>query len=300
MRIRKGHRSANVEDRRSQGRGKMRIPLPRGGGRRGGMQLGCGGILVLLVLSVIFKQDFFSLLGAGGGGMTTSVDPGYTKDSGPAPSADPREEERVDLVHFVLDHTQAFWTQQLPRHGYQFRNANLVLFRDVVQSACGFAQSATGPFYCPADEKVYIDLGFYDDLARRFGAPGDFAQAYVLAHEVGHHVQTVLGISGKVRQMQSGSSKRQANQLSVAMELQADCLAGVWAKSAARDNLLEPGDLEEGLGAAAAVGDDRIQQMSGRGYVNPETFTHGSAAQRQEWFTRGFQTGDADACDTFS
>ncbi len=273
----------------------MRIPLPRGGGARRGGQLGCGGIIVLLLLSVIFKQDFFSLLGAAGGGVAS------TSTQAPAPQApagvDP-EKEQVEFVSFVLDHAQAYWQQQLPQHGTQYRDAKLVLFRDAVQSACGFAQSATGPFYCPGDEKVYIDLGFYADLARRFGAPGDFAQAYVLAHEVGHHVQTVLGISGQVRQAQR-SRPRDANQLSVAMELQADCLAGAWAKSAARDNLLEPGDIEEGLGAAAAVGDDRIQKMSGRGYVNPETFTHGSSAQRQEWFTRGFQTGDPDACDTF-
>ncbi len=300
MRWKRGHRSANVEDRRHErGGGRMRIPLPRGGGGRGG-KLGCGGIVVLLLLSVIFKQDFFSLLGAGGGGggMASTSAPAPSQGRTGAPAGVDPEKEQVEFVSFVLDHAQAYWTQKLPQHGSQYRNAKLVLFRDAVQSACGFAQSATGPFYCPGDEKVYIDLGFYSELARRFGAPGDFAQAYVLAHEVGHHVQTVLGISNQVRQAQA-RNPRQKNQLSVAMELQADCLAGAWAKAAARNDLLEPGDLEEGLGAAAAVGDDRIQQMSGRGYVNPESFTHGSAAQRQEWFTRGFQTGDPDACDTF-
>ncbi len=294
MRWRRGHRSANVEDRRFERGGRMRIPLPRG--RRGGAKLGCGGIVLLLLLSVVFKQDFFSLLDvAGGGGMAPTT--GSDQPRPQAGDADP-EEEQVELVSFVLDNAQALWAQQLPRLGSQYRDAKLVLFRDVVQSACGFAQAATGPFYCPGDEKVYIDLGFYDELARRFGAPGDFAQAYVLAHEVGHHVQMVLGISNRVRRLQR-DRPRQANELSVRMELQADCLAGVWAKSAARQNLLEPGDLEEGLSAAAAVGDDRIQRMSGRRYINPESFTHGSAAQRQEWFSRGFETGDPDACDTF-
>ncbi len=273
----------------------MRIPLPRAG-KAGGAKLGCGGIVILLLLSVIFKQDFFSLLGAGGGGMATT-----TTAPRPAPAeagaADP-EAALVSQVSEVLDLNQEMWTQLLPRHGSQYRRAKLVLFRDVVQSACGFAQAATGPFYCPGDEKVYIDLGFYDELARRFGAPGDFAQAYVIAHEVGHHVQTVLGISRQVRQRQS-QNPRHANQLSVAMELQADCLAGVWARSAAEQNRLDPGDIEEGLGAAAAVGDDRIQKMSGKRTINPESFTHGSAAQRKEWFTRGYQTGDPDQCDTF-
>ncbi len=298
MRFRKGYKSADVEDRRHErGGGRMRIPLPRGGGGRGG-KLGCGGIVILLLLSVIFKQDFFSLLGAGGGGggmaSTSTSRPSLPEAGGPDPEA-----ELVSQVSEVLDLNQELWEQLLPRHGSQYRRAKLVLFRDAVQSACGFAQAATGPFYCPGDEKVYIDLGFYDELARRFGAPGDFAQAYVISHEVGHHVQTVLGISNKVRRMQS-QNPRQANKLSVAMELQADCLAGVWARSAAQQNRLDQGDVEEGLGAASAVGDDRIQQMSGRGYVNPETFTHGSAAQRKEWFTRGLQTGDPDQCDTFS
>ncbi len=309
MKFRKGYKSADVEDRRfesgGRGRGRMRIPLPRAG-KAGGAKLGCGGLAILLLLSVIFKQDFFSLLGGGGGGgvatTTTAPEPSPARRAGGAPGdpaggPDP-EAALVSQVSEVLDLNQEMWTQLLPRHGSQYRRAKLVLFRDVVQSACGFAQAATGPFYCPGDEKVYIDLGFYDELARRFGAPGDFAQAYVLAHEVGHHVQTVLGISRKVRQMQS-QNPRQANQLSVAMELQADCLAGVWARSAAEAGRLDPGDVEEGLGAASAVGDDRIQRMSGKRYINPESFTHGSAAQRKEWFTKGYQTGDPDACDTF-
>ena len=221
------------------------------------------------------------------------------QQSFPEPGGPDPENEQVEFVSEVLDLNQNMWAQVLPaRLGTQYRPATLTLFRDAIQSACGFAQAATGPFYCPADEKVYIDLGFYNELHRRFGAPGDFAQAYVLAHEVGHHVQTVLGISRQVRQLQS-QNPRQANQYSVAMELQADCLAGIWAQTAAQQGRLEPGDIEEGLGAAAAVGDDRIQKMSGKRYINPESFTHGSAAQRAEWFRRGFSTGDPDSCDTF-
>jgi len=178
-----------------------------------------------------------------------------------------------------------------------YRHAKLVLFRDSIDSACGAAQSATGPFYCPGDEKVYIDLGFYDELKQRFGAPGEFAEAYVLAHEIGHHVQKLLGIEAKVRAAQQRNPQA-ANQLSVGLELQADCLAGVWGHSTQQRNILDPGDVEEGLKAAAAVGDDRLQSMS-RGRVNPETFTHGSSAQRMQWFQRGFQDGTIASCDTF-
>ena len=211
---------------------------------------------------------------------------------------DQREEPQVQFVSFVLDDAQNTWAQLLPAQGVQYRKAKLVLFRDAINSACGFAEAATGPFYCPADEKVYIDLGFYDELKQRFGAPGDFAQAYVLAHEVGHHVQNVLGIEEKVR-----AARRQnpgaANALSVRMELQADCLAGVWAHSTNQRQILESGDIEEGLGAAAAVGDDRLQRMSS-GRINPESFTHGSSAQRMDWFKRGFTTGSVQSCNTFA
>jgi predicted metalloprotease len=207
-----------------------------------------------------------------------------------------RLQERLkSFVSYVLDDAQSTWSQVLPRYGAQYRPAKLVLFRDAIQSACGFAQSATGPFYCPADEKVYIDLGFYQDLQDRFGAPGDFAQAYVLAHEIGHHVQNLLGTEAEVRRGRS-SRPELANQLSVRLELQADCYAGVWAH-AARDSL-EQGDVEEGLGAAAAVGDDRLQRMGG-GTVAPEAFTHGSSADRVKWFRAGMEAGRPDACDTF-
>jgi len=255
------------------------------------MRLGLGGMLVLLVLSVVFKRDFLSLATSGGGG-------GGAAQTASRPVNDPNEEPQVQFVSFVLDDAQRTWAQILPAQGVQYRRAKLTLFRDAINSACGFAEAATGPFYCPADEKVYIDLGFYDELKQRFGAPGDFAQAYVLAHEIGHHVQNVLGIEEKVR-----AARRQnpgaANALSVRMELQADCLAGVWAHSTDQRQLLESGDIEEGLGAAAAVGDDRLQRMS-TGRVNPESFTHGSSAQRMDWFKRGFTSGSVQSCNTFA
>lgn len=254
------------------------------------MKLGLGGMVVLLVLSLIFKRDFFSLVG--GGGAATGA-----PASGPVQST-PEEERLVDFVSFVLDSAQAFWTGELPRLGADYRPAELTLFRDAVQSACGMAQSATGPFYCPGDEMVYIDLGFYEELQQRFGAPGDFARAYVLAHEIGHHIQNVLGIEQRVRasqQRQPGS----ANDLSIRMELQADCLAGVWGFHSKQTGILEPGDVEEGLAAAAAVGDDRIQRMGG-GSVNPEGWTHGSSEMRMRWFNEGFRSGDANRCDTFA
>jgi predicted metalloprotease len=279
MRWTPGHRSSNVEDRRG------------GGGRlvRGAGGLGIGTIVVLLVLSLVFKRDFFSLVGAGG------VDPAAETASGPPAETTPEEERLVEFVSFVLDDAQAVWARLL---GSTYRPAKLVLFRDAVQSACGFAESATGPFYCPADEKVYIDLGFFEELQRRFGAPGDFAQAYVLAHEIGHHVQNLTGTEREVRRTRQARPDL-ANQLSVRLELQADCYAGAWGHSTARRELLEQGDVEEGLGAAAAVGDDRLQRMGG-GRVVPESFTHGSSAERQEWFRRGLETGKPESCDTFS
>ncbi len=245
---------------------------------------------ILLVLSLIFKRDFFSLVGAGG------VAPGAETASGPPAQTTPEEEKLVSFVSYVLDDAQTVWQSKFSQSG-AYRPAKLVLFRDAVQSACGFAEAATGPFYCPGDEKVYIDLGFYDELQQRFGAPGDFAQAYVLAHEIGHHVQNLLGTEAQVRQQRTARPDV-ANDLSVRLELQADCYAGVWANSTAQRQKLEQGDVEEGLGAAAAVGDDRLQRMGG-GRVVPESFTHGSSEQRQQWFQRGFQSGQPEACDTF-
>jgi predicted metalloprotease len=260
--------------------------MMRGGG------IGCGTLLILIVLSVIFKQDFLSLLGPA---LMTEE----TGAPGPATGEDfattPEEEELVDFMSFVLDDLQATWRQVLPD---AYQDAQMVLFRDAIRSACGTAGSATGPFYCPVDGKVYLDLSFFDELHRRFGAPGDFAQAYVIAHEIGHHVQNLLGIERKVRTLQ-GENPGAANDLSVRMELQADCLAGVWGHSTGQRGILERGDIEEGLSAAAAIGDDRIQRQT-QGYVAPESFTHGSSEQRVGWFRKGLSTGDPNACDTFS
>ena len=274
MRWTPGGMSGNIEDR-------------RGGGA--GIPLGIGGTLILALLSIIFGQDFFALIGNGGG-----------SGSAPISQADRiREEPKVELVSFVLDDAQNTWREIFRQRGHTYQDAKLVLFRDVVRSACGSAGSATGPFYCPGDQKVYIDLGFYEELRNRFRAPGDFAEAYVIAHEVGHHVQNLLGISGKVAEAQQRGSREQANALSVRVELQADCLAGVWANHAdASRHILERGDLESGLNAASAIGDDRLQMQS-RGYVSPESFTHGSSQQRVRWFKRGLETGSVKECDTF-
>jgi len=287
MRWTPGGTSDDIEDRRDQSGGG-------GGFGFGGMRLGLGGLLILFVLSLIFKQNFFALLGGGGGPST-----GSTVSGPPDTARDEAEKPLVQFVSFVLDDTQKTWEQLLPQQArVPYRHAKLVLFRNSTASGCGGAESATGPFYCPADEKVYIDLGFYDELKQRFGAPGEFAQAYVLAHEVGHHVQKITGVERQVRQLQQ-SSPQSGNRLSVMMELQADCLAGVWAHSTQQRGLLERGDVESALGAAAAVGDDHIQKMM-RGQVQPETFTHGSSEQRMHWFTQGLSSGSIAGCNTFA
>ena len=270
-----GGSNRNVEDRRGQG----------GFGRAG---MGLGGGLVLLVLSLIFGRDLVT-------GDTTS-DP-TTVASGEVAST-PEEDRLVQFVTFVLNDVQDTWKEKLSARHVPYEEAKLVIFRDLTQSGCGTAQSTMGPFYCPLDQKAYIDLGFYDDLRRRFGAPGDFAQAYVLAHEIGHHVQHLLGIDAQARRAQQNNPEM-ANAVSVRVELQADCFAGVWGHSTSQRRLLEQGDVEEGLGAAAAVGDDRLQRSS-TGRVNAETFTHGSAAQRTAWFKRGLSNGSIDDCDTFA
>jgi predicted metalloprotease len=257
------------------------------------MHIGIGGAIILLILSLIFHKNFFALLGGGGGEQQVAQ-----SEPGKAVAETPEEHKAAEFVTFVLNDTQKTWDAQLPEQTReQYRHAHLVLFRDGIQSACGFAQTASGPFYCPLDEKVYIDLAFYDELRERFGAPGDFAQAYVIAHEIGHHVQKILGIEQKVHQAME-SDPPHAREYSVRLELQADCFAGVWGHSTQDRNILEAGDVDEGLNAAAAVGDDRIQRMSGK-RVNPESFTHGSAQQRAEWFKRGFQGGRISDCDTF-
>jgi predicted metalloprotease len=284
MRWTPGQRSDNLEDRRGAG----------GGGMRGGRGMGIGGILILGVLSLVFGRNLFSTFGVDPTAALQAPSASAERDPRARALQDSLEEPTVRFVSFVLDSTQNFWRRAL---GPEYPDAKLVLFRGATQTACGVGQSQSGPFYCPGDQKVYIDLDFFEELKTRFGAPGDFAQAYVLAHEIGHHIQNVTGTEPKVRRMQQ-QRPEMANQLSVRMELQADCYAGVWAHDAARQNLIEPGDLGEGLGAAAAVGDDRLQKQA-TGRVQPEAFTHGTSAQRMQWFKRGYDSGDPQSCDAF-
>lgn len=276
MRWTPGGGSRNVEDRRGSGLGMG--------------TMGIGGSVILLVLSLIFGRDFIS--GSGDG-----VDVG--QGAGGEVQQTPEEAKEVQFVSFVLDTAQANWAKLLPETmGAPWRDAKLVLFRNATQTGCGVGQSAMGPFYCPLDQRIYIDLGFYDDLRTRFGAPGDFAQAYVLTHELGHHVQHLLGTDERVRRAQE-SNPDQAKALSVRLELQADCYAGIWAHQTQQEQILEQGDIEEGLNAAASVGDDRIQRET-TGHVNSDSFTHGSSAQRATWFKRGFSSGNPRDCDTFT
>ena len=297
MRWRTGRRSNNVEDQRGRGPGTpMRV------GRGGGLSL---GTLVVVGLVMYFLGiDPTVLLTGGGSGTVPS--PGMpdggayeSRSKGSQTSGGPAD-ELADFVSVVLGDTEDTWHAVFGDAGRSYEEPSLVLFTGFVESACGMAQSATGPFYCPADRKVYIDLGFYDEMRSKFGASGDFAQAYVIAHEVGHHVQTLLGISDEVMRARGRMGEAEANRLSVRQELQADCFAGVWARNAdeAR-NILEAGDVEEALNAAAAIGDDRLQRRS-QGYVVPDAFTHGTSAQRVRWFKRGFEEGGMGACDTFS
>lgn len=274
--------SENVEDRRG-----IRVGGP-------GVAIGGGGLLLIIALALFTGQDPAVLLEQVTGGTSVSVDPG------PAGRAGAPSDELGRFSSVVLASTEDVWGQVFTSAGRRYRVPTLVLFSDAVQSACGFSSAAVGPFYCPMDNKVYLDLSFFTDLERRFGAPGDFAHAYVIAHEVGHHVQNQLGISSKVRAAQQRLPADEVNALSVRVELQADCLAGVWAHYANRDTtLLEPGDIDEGLTAAAAIGDDRLQRRA-QGYTVPESWTHGSSAMRVKWLRRGLQGGDIDGCDTFA
>ncbi|HSY33946.1 MAG TPA: neutral zinc metallopeptidase [Verrucomicrobiae bacterium] len=286
-----GGESPDVEDRRDDtGDGGG------GGFQFGGMHIGIGGAIILLILSFVFKTNFFALLSGGGSPTPSSVnEPNRPRGTSPRDEA---EKPLVQFVSFVLDDTQKTWSTILPQQeNKSYRHAKLVLFRDAIQSGCGGAEAATGPFYCPQDEKVYIDLDFYDELKRRFGAPGQFAQAYVLAHEIGHHVQKILGIEGQEQRMVQ-QNPRAKNQLSVKLELQADCFAGIWAQTTQQRGLLDPGDIDSALGAAAAVGDDRLQKET-TGHVTPDTFTHGTSEQRVSWFRRGFDSGQTSACNAF-
>ncbi|HQF88342.1 MAG TPA: neutral zinc metallopeptidase [Acidobacteriota bacterium] len=279
MRWRGERRSDNVEDRR--------------GVRPAGLAIGGLGGIALIVIALLMGADPMQLLQQVG---TTSM----SSDQGGQAATNPEEDKLAEFVSVVLASTEDVWVDQFQREGMAYQVPKLVLFTGQVQSACGMAGSATGPFYCPADQKVYIDLQFYQDLQNRFGAPGDFAQAYVIAHEIGHHVQNQLGILEKVHEAQQRVSKEQANQLSVRLELQADFLAGVWAHHTQKmRGMLESGDLEEAINAAAAIGDDRLQQ-AGQGYVVPDSFTHGTSEQRARWFRLGYETGDMNRGDTFN
>ena len=281
MRWRTGRRSSNVEDRRG-----VRL-----GGRRaagGGL-----GLIVIIIIAVLLGADPIKLLSDI---SSTGVDQSSYYEQQPISGED---QELADFVSVVLADTEDTWTEIFAQYNGSYREPTLVLFSGAVESACGYAQSAVGPFYCPGDQKVYIDLSFYRDLKNRYNAPGDFAQAYVIAHEVGHHVQNLLGISEQVYKAQQRSSQTEANKLSVMQELQADCFAGVWAHNAHESRqILEEGDIEEGLNAASSIGDDRLQRQA-QGHVTPDSFTHGSSAQRVRWFKKGLDSGDIEACNTF-
>jgi len=282
MRWQESRRSDNVEDRRGSSLGGRPVAL------------GAGGFVIILIIALLTGVNPLSLLQ----GVDANVDTPVA--SGSAVPGTPEEEKMKDFVSAVLGETEDVWREIFSRRGKTYRDPKLVLFSGLVESACGTAQSASGPFYCPGDEKVYLDMSFFSELSQRLGAPGDFAQAYVIAHEIGHHVQDLLGISGQVDAMRRRVGEAESNQLSVRLELQADFLAGVWAHYAQeRMSVLEPGDLEEALNAASSIGDDRLQRRS-QGYVVPDAFTHGTSEQRVKWFRRGYETGDMAQGDTFS
>ncbi len=312
MRWENERQSENVEDRRDDGPGGGGpfgggFPMGRGGGGMGGGlpipmgRMGIGGIIVVGLLMLVFGIDPSSIFGGGAPYQPApQTRPQMAPDQGAGRSGDRAEDRMRNFVAFVLGSTEDVWRVQLQQQaGVAYEEPKLVLFSGQTNTACGMGQSAMGPFYCPGDRKLYIDLSFYDDLARRFRAPGDFAQAYVIAHEVGHHIPNVLGIASRTAQLRRQMSETEYNRVSVRVELQADCFAGVWAYHANRTRqVLEPGDLEEALTAAAAIGDDRLQRQ-GRGAVVPDSFTHGSSEQRVRWFRRGFDSGRMDQCDTF-
>jgi predicted metalloprotease len=284
MRWQGGRQSGNVEDQRGMGRG----PVALGGGI---------GTIVLVLLVMFLGGDPRVIMNGGGGGPVGG--PGFQAPQQQG-EINPEEEKLKELVSVVLADTEDVWHELFRSQGKTYQEPKLVLFSGEVESACGYASAAVGPFYCPANEKVYLDLGFYGEMRDRFKAPGDFAQAYVIAHEIGHHVQNQLGISDRVQGLRGQVSKKEFNELSVRLELQADFFAGVWAHHAQRSRqILEEGDIEEALNAAAAIGDDRLQKQS-QGYVVPDSFTHGTSAQRARWFRKGFQTGDMSQGDTFS
>lgn len=280
MRWQQGRRSDNVEDRRG-----MAMP---------GMKISGLGIIAVLLISLITRTNPLRLLALLTQGSSQTESPATTPGNAPSSEYDTQK----DFASVILADTEDVWSQQFQEMNSSYQAPKLVLFSDQVQSACGLSSAAVGPFYCPMDSEVYLDLSFFQELDQRFGAPGDFAQAYVIAHEVGHHVQNLLGISDKVhRAEENARSQEEVNALSVRLELQADCFAGVWAKHA--KNPLEDGDVDEGLNAAAAVGDDRLQKQAG-GTVSPESWTHGSSQMRSTWFRKGLQSGSINSCDTFA
>ncbi|MDQ2948691.1 MAG: neutral zinc metallopeptidase [Acidobacteriota bacterium] len=289
MRLTPDGDNQDVEDRRDESGGGSGFGGFGGGGGFGGIHLGIGGTIVLLILSFVFKTNLFSLFSGGGGEAPT-----HSVSTAPDPARNASEQPEVQFVRDVLRDVQRTWDKLLPQAGGTYRHAKLVLYRDAYPSGCGTAQTATGPFYCPEDEKVYLDMAFFDELRQRFGAPGEFAQAYVIAHEIGHHVQKILGIEGKMRQMEE-RNPGDRNRLSVGLELQADCFAGVWGNAGEKRNVVDQSDVPAGLRAAAAVGDDRLQKMA-TGHVSPESFTHGSSAHRVEAFRRGLDSGNPSVC----
>jgi len=320
MRWRGQRESENVEDRRGEGGGfgfpfpggGMRFPSGGGGGGRGG--IGIVGFLIILGLMLFFGLDPSTIMqtGPSGGGENfpdirlpesrpdTTNFPGTGADRQISRPQTGSADDLKQFVAVVLANTEDVWQDLLGSYGRRYNDPTLVLFSGAVRSVCGTGMAAMGPFYCPSDEKVYIDLSFFEELKSRFRAPGDFAQAYVIAHEIGHHVQKLLGIADQVEAARQRLSKDDANAMQVRMELQADCFAGLWAKRAGqRDNIIEPGDIDEALGAASAIGDDRIQRQT-QGYVVPDSFTHGSSAQRVRWFRKGYDSGDLNDCDSFN
>ena len=302
----KGRRqSDNIEDRRGQsggfgggiGRGGGRIRIPMGAGRSvGGRGGGISGIIMLVVLFFVLKAcgiDPLQVLT--GGGLDQVAMPGQEESTG-GPVAD---DEMTQFMRTVLAETEDVWSGIFKAEGLQYQEPTMVLFSGQVRSACGFASAASGPFYCPGDRKLYLDTSFFSQLSRQFGASGDFAQAYVVAHEVGHHIQNLIGVLPKFNQMRQTMSQSDANRMSIRVELQADCFAGVWAHYTAQKGILDKGDLEEALNAANQIGDDTLQKRT-QGYVVPDSFNHGTSEQRVEWFGRGLQSGKLDACDTFN
>ena len=281
MRWREMRRSDNVEDRRGMSMGGA------------GIKLGGGGLLLIVVLSLLTGTNPLDLIS----GLEQAGGPS-TIDSGPERKP-PADDPQSDFIRAILGDSEDTWSRLFSQGGGTYEPPRLILFSGAVQSACGQASAAVGPFYCPPDRSVYLDLQFFQELSERFGAPGEFARAYVVAHEIGHHVQNLLGVSERVQRQRTRMDQASANALSVRLELQADCYAGVWGHSAARRNILEPGDVEAALAAATAIGDDRLQKRS-RGFVVPESFTHGSSAQRVQWFRTGLETGDVRRCDTFA